>query len=277
MPFKVFRKAGSKKLVVPHVVTACHEVALVGDANLLVRLQCERLGAVDLLMGPELAYKLAEALGAQGAANVKEPPSQRPERQGPHLYSVGSPYHPDRKMWPDGAQFNYRDGDLELALFPDQPTPSEVKAVKTGRADFGLYDADGLAVLLYRFGHDQGGVPYRFRHDQGGVPWSDVPYHFGLVSKAEQVLPPDPGQLTPETRALLHVILVNASGGQIQALRTVSLSPEFTARLFGAIRAQASGPFDSRAYHSQLKALHYQYPSSSQLAEACSVRCEGGA
>jgi hypothetical protein len=85
---------------------------------------------------------------------MKKPPSQRPERQGPHLHSVGSPYHPDRKMWPDGAQFNYRGGDLELVLFLNQPTPSQVKAVKTGRADFGLYDADGLAVLFYRFRHD---------------------------------------------------------------------------------------------------------------------------
>jgi hypothetical protein len=156
----------------------------------------------------------------------KKLPSQRPKRQGPHTYAVGAPYHrvvsvsPGRKIWPQRAQFNYRGGEPELVLFVDQPTLIEMQAVKTGWADFALSDADGLAVLCYRF-----------RHDQGRVPWSDAPYYFGLVSKAEQMLPPDPGQLTPETRALLHVILVNATGGQIQALRAVTLSPTFTAWL----------------------------------------------
>jgi hypothetical protein len=195
---------------------------------------------------------------------VKKPPSQRPERQGFRRYEVGKPYHPDRRIWPQGPQFNSRGG--ELVLFLDQPTPAEVQAVKTGRADFGLYDADGLVVLLYQF-----------RHDQGGLPWSDPPYHYHLDPVPEWVLPPDPGSLSAEARALLHVVLVNATGGQIRALRTLTLSPEFTARLFRAIRAQSSGTFNAPAYDSQLGALYFQYPTSDQLAAACSVWCEGGA
>jgi hypothetical protein len=183
-----------------------------------------------------------------------------------HRLEVGKPYNPDRKMWPEGNQFNYRSGELELVLFFDQPTPAEIRAVKTGRADFGLYDADGLVVLCYRFWHDL-----------GGVPWSDAPYHIGLVPQAERIAPPDPSTLTAETRALLQIILVNATGGQIRALRMVSLSPEFTARLFGVIRAQASRPFDSRQYDSLLKSLSFQFPTSDHLVDACSVRCEGGA
>jgi hypothetical protein len=82
---------------------------------------------------------------------MKKPPSQRPERQGPrHLYAVGQPYHPDRKMWPQTPQFNYRGGECELVLFFDQPTPAEVRAVKEGRSEFALYDRDGLVVLCNR-------------------------------------------------------------------------------------------------------------------------------
>jgi hypothetical protein len=198
---------------------------------------------------------------------AKLPPSQSPEHQDEvHRLVVGKPYPPGRRIWPQGNQFAYRGGRLELVLFFDQPTPAEIQAVKTGRPDFGLYDADGLVVLLYRF-----------FHDQGGVPWSDATYHFRLVPQAERIDPPDPATLTPETRVLLAVVLVNATGGQIQALRMVSLSPEFTARLFTAIREQASRPFNSREYDSVLKSLNFRFPASDLLVDACSVRCEGGA
>jgi hypothetical protein len=198
---------------------------------------------------------------------MKKPPSQRPERQpGPgHLYIVGQPYHPDRKMWPQTPQFNYRGGECELLLFFGQPTPAEVRAVKEGRSEFALYDRDGLVVLCYRF-----------VDPRGGVPWSDAPYHYHLVPEAQRIPPPDPRQLSPESRAVLHVILVNATGGEIRALKLVSLSLEFTQAMFRAIAHQAVRPFDSRKYDADLEALYFQFPVSDLLAEACSVRCEGG-
>jgi hypothetical protein len=183
-----------------------------------------------------------------------------------HAYEVGKPYDPGRKIWPQGSQFNCRGGELELVLFRDEPTPAEVEGVKTGQADFRLYGQDGLVVLLYRF-----------RHGQGGLPWSDAPYQYHLVAEAERVPPPDPGKLSPESGVLLHIILVNAAGGQIRALRAVSLSPEFTRALVVAIGRQASRPFDSRAYDSQLKQLYIRFLTSDQLADVCTVRCEGGA
>ena len=183
-----------------------------------------------------------------------------------HRLEVGKPYHPDRKMWPQTPQFNYRGGELELVLFFDQPTPAEVRAVKEGRSEFALYDHDGLVVLCYRF-----------VDPRGGVPWSDAPYHYHLVPEAQRIPPPDPGKLSPESRAVLHVILVNATGGEIRALKQVSLSPEFTRAMFRAIAYQAVGPFDSRKYDADLKGLYFRFPVSDQLAEACRFRCEGGA
>jgi hypothetical protein len=198
---------------------------------------------------------------------MKKPPSQRPERQGGmHLYQVGKPYHPGRKIWPQTPQFNYRGGECELVLFFDGATEAEIRAVRAGRAEFALYDRDGLVVLCYCF-----------RHDQGGVPWSDAPYHYHLVPEPERIPPPDSAKLSPETRAVLQVILVNATGGQIRAMRAVSLSPKFTRRLFNAVGEQAAGPFNSGQYDSQLKALYHRFPTSNQLVEGCSIWCEGGA
>jgi hypothetical protein len=155
---------------------------------------------------------------------------------------------------------------LELVLFFDQPTPAEVDTVKSGRAVFGLYDRAGLVVLCYRF-----------VDAKGGVPWSDAPYADHLVPERDRVLPPDPGKLSSESRAILHVVLVNATGGQIRAMRAVSLSPELTRGLFSAIGHQAAGAWDARRYDSQLKALYFEFPTADRLAGACSIRCEGGA
>jgi hypothetical protein len=182
-----------------------------------------------------------------------------------HRLEVGKPYHPDRKIWPLAPQFSYRGGECELVLFVDQPTQAEVAGVKLGRAGFALYDRDGLAVLCYRF-----------VHPKGGIPWSDAPYHYQLVAEHERIPPPDPSRLSPESRAVLLVILVNATGGQVRALRQVSLSPEFTRALFWAIGQQAARPFDSRRYDADLKALYLEFPTSVHLVEACPVRCEGG-
>ncbi len=180
-----------------------------------------------------------------------------------HLYSVGKLYHPNRKTWPETPQFNLRGGELELVLFFADPTAAEVSAVKQSAAEFGLYCDRDRIVLCYRF--------------DPGIPWSDAPYSYHLVSAAEQVLPPSAEQLGSESRALLHIILVNADGGEIRALRTVSLSPQFTRALYAAINAQAQQPWDREAYDRQLATLYRQYLMSEALVRACQHRTRGGA
>lgn len=182
----------------------------------------------------------------------------------PHLYQVSHPYHPDRKVWPQASQLNWRGGELELVLFFDRPSRHEVEAVRVGRSEFALYDADDLVV-----------VSYRFDGKRATVPWSDAPYQWHLVPVADRVLPPEPEAMTTETRVGLHVVLVNAMGGLIEALRLVTLSPEFTQALFAAIRRQAERPYDTTTYDRTLDTLYRRY-TSEQLVAASSVRCEGG-
>ena len=70
---------------------------------------------------------------------MKQPPSQRPERQpGPmHTYTVGQLYHPSRRSWGEGADYNFRAGGHELRIFLGHATPREIAAVGTGRVEFG--------------------------------------------------------------------------------------------------------------------------------------------
>jgi len=183
----------------------------------------------------------------------------------PHLYAVGKPYHPDRKVWPQANQLHWMSGELDLVLFFDRPSRHEIEAVRSGRSQFALYDADGLVLLSYHFDGKR-----------AAVPWSDAPYQWHLVPIQDRVPPPADTAITPETRVGLHVVLVDAMGGLIEAMRFVTPSPAFTRALFAAIRTQSERPYSRETYDRSLKTLYERY-TSEQLVDASSVRCEGGA
>lgn len=183
-----------------------------------------------------------------------------------HSLEVGKPYIPGRSRWPEGCEYNYRGGENELRLSYGDPSPREVAAVQKGRALFGLYHEGDQVILCYRF---------------GDLAWSDAPFHLARLAAAgvpaeERTPPPDPATLSPESRAILQVVLVDAGPGIVRVLRAVTLSPEFTSALFGAIRDQASRPYDRASYEAGLDRIYRRY-GSDQLAAACRVRCEGGA
>jgi len=177
-----------------------------------------------------------------------------------HQYEVGKPYHPNRRSWPERGVYEYRGGQHELLLFWSQPTTKEVEDVKRGPAEFALYTEGPLIVFLFRFGRN--------------TPWSDSPYTIHLTLPDERTLPPPVA--STETRILLHVVLVDAATGIIRALRAVTLSPEFTAALQDAIRAQSEQPFHPAAYDAAIAGIYRRFPHSDRLAAAASVKCIGG-
>lgn len=170
-----------------------------------------------------------------------------------HLYEVGKPYT-DRKHWPELAQYNYRSGEHELILFFDRPSSKEVQAVRKDPFELALYTAGMQIVLLYRFGQV--------------IPWSDAPYSIHLVSPEQRTLPLPTGS---EEQAWLHVVLVDASNGIVRALRSLTMSAEFTQALHQSIRAQADMPFTRANYNGELEALFAEY-SSADLASMAQIR-----
>jgi len=175
-----------------------------------------------------------------------------------HVYEVGKPYIVGRQHWPEFGEYNFRGGEHELRLFWRDPSTQEIAGVARGRAEFGLFIEDDLIIFLYRFGRGE---------------WSDAPYSIHMVSVGEHVLP-EP--LIGEQRVALNVVLVSANDGIVQALRFVSLSPEFSQRLHTAITAQAALPFDQTAYDAHLARV-YKLNSSTGLTGRAVVRCLGGA
>lgn len=170
-----------------------------------------------------------------------------------HVYKIGELYHPNRKNWPELAQYNYRGGEHELVLFFNHPTNTEIHDLRQGEAELALYVERSLIILLYRFGR--------------AIDWSDAPYSYHLVDAPERVLPPD---VSDAQHTLLHIVLVDASNGVISAMRVIGMPPEFTQELHRAIREQATMPFRRDLYNGELEALYAGY-SSEILAEMSSV------
>jgi len=160
-----------------------------------------------------------------------------------HSYKVGELYT-DRTTWPELAQYNYRGGEHELILFFNKPTSKEVHAIAKERAEFALFVERRLIVIVYRFGTE--------------LPWSDAPYSIHLVPSEQRTTPPE---VEMDERAWLHIVLVDASTGIIKALRSLTMTPEFTWTLHQAIREQAKMPFTRSEYNSELDALFSGYRS----------------
>jgi hypothetical protein len=175
------------------------------------------------------------------------------------LLAVGKPYHPGRQAWPDGTDYDYRSGEHELRIFLADPMAKEVAAVESGPVEFGMFaEPEGLFVVT-RFGRTLS---------------FDCSYQWHRVDPAERVLPPPHEETSPALRALVSIILVDATTGIVRALRAVSYSPEFTRAIHRAIAGQAAAPFDAPAHERWADERHAC--TTDQLWDRCTIRCRGG-
>lgn len=177
------------------------------------------------------------------------------------MLEVGEPYIAGRTSWPEAVEYNYRAGAHELRMFFDSPRAPTINSVRAGAADFALVVEPPVIFLLYRF------AP--------AIAWSDAPYSCHLVPEDQRTLPDAEG---PQTRALLHVVLVDAGTGLIRALRLVTFSPAYTRALHDAIREQASSPWLSGpTYDAALADIYRRYPTSAELLKHAIAQTFGGA
>lgn len=176
------------------------------------------------------------------------------------VLSVGALYHPSHTRWPECAQYNYRAGEHRLELFFASPEVREIREIRRGQAEIAVLVGPRAIWLLWRFGEG---------------PWSDAPYSIHLVPEEDRTLPPLASET--ETRSVLQVVLVDAATGVLRAIRAVSLSPQVSATLDAAIRAQAAQPWDEAAYDREIASTYARAPSSESLVRLAQARCVGGA
>jgi hypothetical protein len=180
-------------------------------------------------------------------------------------YVVGELYNPDRSSWPEAVQYNLCWGRHELVMFIGSPTPSEIGAVRSGRAEFALLVEGPILFFLYSFEPHFAGR---------GIDWSEAPFSWHLVPENQRTLPDV--QSTPEARGVLRIILVDAHTGIVKALRTVNLAQEFTEQLRQAIQEQAAKAWNAEEYDQALAAAYRKYFKSIDMVKVAAVRCTGG-
>jgi len=170
-------------------------------------------------------------------------------------YRVGEPLQRGRRNWPGGSQYHYAAHGHELTVFQPDLNETLIHDVARARAEFALVVREPILLFAYRFG------------DSG--PWADAPYCWHLQPPDARLIPPD--EISRESRALLWITLVGAEDGIIHAQRGVTLAPDFTRVLHGALRRQARSEFRPDDCISALSGLVASHPSAvDRLALACS-------
>lgn len=175
-----------------------------------------------------------------------------------HVYEVGKPYVTGRTSWPEHAEYNWRSGVHELQLFFSHPTTSEIADVRVAAADFEVYVQLPVVVFLYRFGDS--------------IAWSDASYDSHRLPVSEWLAPP---ALQAGQSMVLQVILVEADGGLIKAIRLTSLQPTMITRLHAAILVQHSSAYTDSQYSQALKQLYSRY-SAAELVSLVRQGTAGG-
>jgi hypothetical protein len=177
-----------------------------------------------------------------------------------HALEVGKPYIAGRTNWPEAVEYSYRGGEHEVRMFLSAPSVQEVESVRSGKCEFALAIERPVIFLLYCF--------------PPAIDWSDAPYSCHLVPENDRALP---GLSGPETRALLHVTLVDGATGLVRVLHVVSLSPAFTRALDIAIVEQALSRWVGRAaYDAALADIYRRYRHSAELLFRAVRRTQAG-
>ncbi len=176
------------------------------------------------------------------------------------IVAIGKLLFESRTELPEAIEYNYQAGDHTLLLSMKNLHEREIEAVREAETEFGLFCENGIVFLLYRFGEV--------------LPWSDSAFSWWNVAEEDRRIPAP--QANPAERILLKIILVEAATGIVKAIRVTTLSPQFTEKLHGAIRQQATGePFSRDEFVGRSLQIYKKF-TPAELAANAIVKTKGG-
>jgi hypothetical protein len=136
------------------------------------------------------------------------------------VYVVGRPFDRQRRRWPEGVMYVYQSNWHRLLIFFKGIRSGERQAVQRGLTHFGLYVEEDVIFLLFKMDGASG----------KGIAWHAAPYSWHLVDPEARTLPEPPQDIPEGMGALVHIFLIEASTGIIEAIRVVNFSHDFTER-----------------------------------------------
>jgi hypothetical protein len=175
----------------------------------------------------------------------------------------GEPYLPGKTVWPEAVEYNYFSNNHELRFFLKNPTRYVTEVIRKMPLQLGLFVQDDIILMVYRF------TDYKKKM----IPVHGYsPFSIHMVPENLRTIPEAPAD--DEHEELIFIHLVDADTGILKAMRSVNLSPEFSAALCSAIIRQASVPLTDD-YNERLKALDSGFPDTESLMDHCIARCNG--
>lgn len=178
------------------------------------------------------------------------------------LIAVGDRYPGFTLPRPESTQFQIDKGGPKLVFWFESPTAEEVRGARRGRMKLGLLPGGQhtLFLLVQCEGLLKG--------------WADSPYAFGLVPPDWRAIPPR----QPHQGWLFQVILADRRVGTIKALRNVSVTPAFSARLDAEVAKQraALAEFSEAAHQREIDAVYRRYPDIAMMVKDAVITEEAG-
>ena len=158
------------------------------------------------------------------------------------------------KYHQEGVQFDLSDDGATMIVFFQNPTHEEIEQFKHGNnfeiRFIELYKVIMLTVKI------------------GNLNWMDMPYSPHLSKNLTKFQIPDKGE-----GLKLTLILVNTDNGNLEHIRLLGLSEQFTKKLFEIIMQQKIANFDVVEYSKSLDKIYSKY-STSQIVKLSNEYCK---
>ncbi len=144
------------------------------------------------------------------------------------LIKVGMPFIPGLTTLTEHTTYDYTSGGHTLTICVGNPTCGEIHAVQNEKAAFALFAREHALFVLAKF---------------GSLSWQASYYNWWINAP---VMRPDPWHDLAGLKGgiAVSVCLINASNGILEALRSVTLSHEFSRAFLEKVSDQTRPPFD---------------------------------
>jgi hypothetical protein len=171
------------------------------------------------------------------------------------LNKVGKRLFEENTNYVEGPVFEYfKDGPMLIIAF-QSPTAAEIKGIKNGKFEMGLYECGNILFIVIKV------------KSCGG--WMDAPFSIRLYDGKRTF---DWSEESTEGKGLaLHLVLVDANDGILKAQRLIGTSNDFTKGLRSAILKQLEEPFSLAQYHNIVNET-YKNLSSDDIANRATCK-----
>jgi len=150
----------------------------------------------------------------------------------------------------------HRDMSPLLALTVPTEFEPRLDDFKHGPVEFAMASHGGLDMLFIKFGED-------------GC-WMSLPHHVGMYPPAKR----GPVKSWKKGQPLTFTVFIGTeSSDYVQAVRQLSLPPEFAAQLMGAMKRQAKTELTFFAFMQLLESTVTAYPTLHDMLAVATHRC----